>query len=409
MVDVEELLTRLYSAQGRQDPFPVYADLHAQGPIAALPPEPERRRVAAVAVGYDLVGAVLRDPEWSKAPPPGWTEQEILRTLQTSMMFINPPDHGRMRHVFAGTFTPRRLGALEPVVNRVADELLDRMADAGAGGLDFVAEFAYPLPARVMAEFIGIPETELDWYRERVDVIDAFLDVAGKTPQRLAAANAAGAELRAFYGELLAHRRRTPGEDLISGLLEAVDAGGVELTEDELVSNLIVLFNASFVTTVYMLSNGLPVLLAHPEVAAALATDPVLTAGAVDEILRLQAPVHLLARAAPRDTVLGGVPIPQGQNVLLLIAAANRDPAHFPDPDRFDPRRSGPPSLAFGLGLHYCLGAAVSRLEGRLALPRLLSRFPRLRIMEQPVYSGSLFLRGIDKLSVSPGEGSTRE
>ncbi|WP_027661160.1 cytochrome P450 [Salinispora fenicalii] len=403
MLDVEDLLARLYSAQGRQDPYPVYANLHAQGAIAALAPRPERQRVAAVAVGYDLVAAVLRDPEWFKQPPPDWTEQEILRTLQSSMMFINPPDHGRMRHVFAGTFTPRRLGALEPVINRVTDELLDRMADVGPGEVDFVAEFAYPLPARVMAEFIGIPATELAWYRERVDRIDEFLDVAGKTPERLAAANAAGADLRAFYRELLARRRRTPGDDLISGLVEAVDAGGVELTEDELISNLVVLFNASFVTTVYLLSNGLPVLLAHPEVAAALANDPELAAGAVDEILRLQTPVHLLARTAPRDTVLGGVSIPQGQNVLLLIAAANRDPAHFPEPDRFDPRRPGPPSLAFGLGLHYCLGAAVSRLEGRLALPRLLSRFPRLRILEQPVYSGSLFLRGIDKLSVSPG------
>ncbi|WP_018215659.1 cytochrome P450 [Salinispora vitiensis] len=409
MPDIEGLLTRLYSAPGRQDPYPVYADLHAQAAIAALAPRPERQRVAAVAVGYDLVAAVLRDPEWGKQPPPGWTDQEILRTLQSSMMFINPPDHGRMRHVFAGTFTPRRLGALAPVINRVTDELLDRMADAGPGEVDFVTEFAYPLPARVMAEFIGIPATELTWYRERVDRIDAFLDVAGKTPERLAAANAAGAELRAFYRELLVHRRRMPGEDLISGLVEAVDAGGVELTEEELISNLIVLFNASFVTTVYLLSNGLPVLLAEPEVAAALADDPELTAGAVDEILRLQTPVHLLARAAPRDTVLGGVSIPQGQNVLLLIAAANRDPAHFPDPDRFDPRRSGPPSLAFGLGLHYCLGAAVSRLEGRLALPRLLSRFPRLRILEQPVYSGSLFLRGIDRLSVSPGGRSIRE
>ncbi|QGN48523.1 cytochrome P450 [Micromonospora sp. WMMC415] len=403
MVDVQQLLTRLYSDEGRQDPYPSYAGLHALGPVTALPPRPEHRAIAAVAVGYDLVDAVLRDPEWYKQPPPGWEEQEILRTFQTSMMFVNPPDHGRMRHVFAGAFTPRRLGALEPVILRVADELLDGMADAGSGGTDFVADFAYPLPARVMAEFIGIPEADLSWYRERVDRIDEFLDVAGKTPQRLAAANTAGAELRAFYADLLAHRRRSPGQDLISGLVEAVDAGGVELTEDELISNLIVLFNASFVTTVYMFSNGLPLLLAHPEVAAALPGDPELTAGAVDEILRLEAPVHFLARAAPRDAVLGGVPIARDQNVLLVLAAANRDPARFPDPDRFDPRRPGPPSLAFGIGPHYCLGAAVSRLEGRLALPRLLSRFPRLRIEEPPTYSGSLFLRGIDKLLVDTG------
>ncbi|MDO3705294.1 cytochrome P450 [Micromonospora sp. C28SCA-DRY-2] len=402
-MDVTQLLTRLYSDEGRQDPYPCYAGLHELGPVSPVPARAEHRTVAAVAVGYDLVSQVLRDPEWYKQAPPGWREQEVLRTLQTSMMFVNPPDHTRMRAVFAKTFTPRRLGALEPVVVRVVDELLDRMADAGAAGFDFVAEFAYPMPARVMAEFIGIPAGELDFYRQRVERIDDFLDVAGKTPQRLAAANAAAAELRAFYAGLIAHRRRRPGGDLISALVEAVDAGDVPLTEDELVSNLIVLFNAAFVTTVYMLSNGLPLLLSHPEVAAALPGDDALTRGAVDEILRLEAPVHFLARAAPRDTVLGGVPVERDQNVLLVIAAANRDPARFADPDRFDPRRPGPPSLAFGVGLHFCLGAAVSRLEGRLALPRLLRRFPRLAVAERPIYSGSLFLRGIDKLLLHTG------
>ncbi len=402
-MDVGELLTGLYSEQGRQDPYPWYAGLHRLGPVSGVPPRAEHRTVAAVAVGYDLVDGLLRDPRWTKQPPPGWQEQEILRTFQTSMMFINPPDHTRMRHVFSGAFTPRRLGALEPVILRVVDGLLDRMADAGGGVVDFVADFAYPIPALVMAEFIGIPAADLAWYRERVERIDEFLDVAGKTPQRLAAANTAAQELRVFYRELLAHRRRTPADDLLSGLVEALDAGGVELTEEELVSNLIVLFNASFVTTVYMFSNGLPLLLAHPEVVAALPADETLAQGCVDEVLRLESPVHFLARAAPEDTVLGGVPVARDDNVLIIIGAANRDPARFPDPDAFDPTRPGPPSLAFGVGLHFCLGAAVSRLEGRLALPRLFARFPRLAVTETPAYSGSLFLRGIDKLLVSTG------
>jgi cytochrome P450 len=348
---------------------------------------------------------VLRDPGWYKGSPPGWQEQEILSTFLTSMMFVNPPDHTRMRAVFAKTFTPRRLSALEPVILRVTEERLDRMAEAGAGGaeVDFVAEFAYPIPALVMAEFIGLPEADLPWYRQRVDWIDEFMDVAGKTPERLARANTAATELRAYYRELIADRRRRPGEDLISGLVEARDAGGVDLTEEELISNLIVLFNASFVTTVYMFSNGLPLLLDHPDVVAALPGDDELTRGCVDEVLRMTSPVHFLARAAPRDTVLHGVPVAKDENVLLLIAGANRDPARFADPDRFDPRRSGPPSLAFGVGLHFCLGSAVSRLEGRLALPRLFARFPKLRVTETPVYSGSLFLRGIDKLFVTTG------
>ncbi|MGA4728160.1 cytochrome P450 [Micromonospora taraxaci] len=400
---VQELLTGLYSEEGRQNPYPWYADLHRLGPVSAVPPRAEHKTVAAVAVGYDVIDEVLRDPEWTKQPPPGWQEQEILRTFQTSMMFVNPPDHTRMRHVFSRTFTPRRLGALEPVIVRVVDDLLDRMADAGNSVVDFVADFAYPIPALVMAEFIGIPAGQLAWYRERVDWIDEFLDVAGKTPERLAAANTAAEELRVFYRELVAHRRRTPGDDLLSALVEALDSGEVELTEDELISNLIVLFNASFVTTVFMFSNGLPLLLAHPETVAALPADETLTQGCVDEVLRLESPVHFLARAAPRDTELAGVPVAQDDNVLIIIGAANRDPARFPEPDVFDPTRPGPPSLAFGVGLHYCLGAAVSRLEGRLALPRLFARFPGLTLTETPTYSGSLFLRGIDKLLVSTG------
>lgn len=400
---VQELLTGLYSEEGRQNPYPWYAELHRLGPVSAVPPRAEHRTVAAVAVGYDVIDEVLRDPEWTKQPPPGWQEQEILRTFQTSMMFVNPPDHTRMRHVFSRTFTPRRLGALEPVIVRVVDDLLDRMADAGNSVVDFVADFAYPIPALVMAEFIGIPAGQLAWYRERVDWIDEFLDVAGKTPQRLAAANTAAEELRVFYRELLAYRRRTPGDDLLSGLVEALDSGEVELTEDELISNLIVLFNASFVTTVYMFGNGLPLLLAHPETVAALPADEKLTQGCVDEVLRLESPVHFLARAAPTDMELAGVPVARDDNVLLIIGAANRDPARFPEPDVFDPTRPGPPSLAFGVGLHFCLGAAVSRLEGRLALPRLFARFPGLTVSETPTYSGSLFLRGIDKLLVSTG------
>ncbi|MEU4437629.1 cytochrome P450 [Micromonospora chalcea] len=405
-MDVSEILTGLYSEQGRQNPYPFYAALHEHGPINAVPARAEHSTVSAVAGGYDMVDQILRDPGWYKGFPPGWEEQEILRTFLTSMMFVNPPDHTRMRAVFAKTFTPRRLVALEPVIERVVADRLDHMAEVGADGheVDFVADFAYPVPALVMAEFIGLPPADLAWYRQRVDWIDEYMDVSGKTPERLARANQAAEELRVYYRDLIAHRRRTPGHDLISGLVEVLDAGGVDLTEDELISNLIVLFNASFVTTVYMFSNGLPLLLDHPDVTAALPGDDALARGCVEEVLRMESPVHFLARSAPAGVDLGGVPVDRDDNVLLLIAAANRDPARFPDPDRFDPRRPGPPSLAFGVGLHFCLGSAVSRLEGRLALPRLFARFPRLAVTQPYTYSGSLFLRGIDKLFVTTGE-----
>jgi len=402
-VDVESILAELYSDQGKRNPFPLYAALHELGPISALPRRAEKMVTVAVANGYDVVDEVLRAPGYYKQEPPGWQEHEVLRTFQTSMMFVNPPDHGRMRSVFHRTFTPRRLGALEPVVTRVVDNLLDRMAEKSADGseIDFVEDFAYPIPALVMAEFIGIPEQHLEFYREQVDRIDDFLDISGKTPEKLAAANDAAGRLREFYRDLIAHRRRTPSEDLISGLVEAVDSGGVELSEEELISNLIVLFNASFVTTVYMFSNGLPLLLDRPDLVAALPGDTTLAADCVEEILRLESPVHFLARAASEDTEVGGVPVGKDENIVLLICAANRDPARFPEPDRFLPGRAGPPQLGFGAGMHFCLGAAVSKLEGRLALPRLFARFPTLTVTGEPVLSGSLFLRGIDVLPVS--------
>ncbi|MBO4209033.1 cytochrome P450 [Micromonospora echinofusca] len=404
-MDITSVLAGLYSEDGRRDPYPHYADLHRLGPVSALPPRPLEGVPVAIACGYEVVDQVLRDPEWFKNTLPSEGEHQILNTFETSMMFTNPPTHGRMRQVFARAFTPRRLDALEPVVVRVTEQLLDRMADLGAGGasFDYVAEFAYPLPALVMAEFIGIPETDLDWYRVRVKQIDDFLDISGKTPELIRAADDAASELRGYYTDLIAHRRRSPGDDLISNLVAAVDAGTAGITEQELVSNLIVLFNASFVTTIYLLGSGLPLLLDQPDVVAKLPGDPDLALDCCHEILRCESPVQFLTRQAPRDTELAGVPVGRDQVVLLMVGAANRDPAVFADPDRFDPTRQGPPSLAFGAGAHFCLGAAVSRIEGRIALPRLFARFPGLAVAGPPVYTGNLFLRGVDVLPVTTG------
>ena len=306
-----------------------------------------------------------------------------------------------MRHVFSRTFTPRRLGALEPVILRVVDELLDRMADAGKAVVDFVADFAYPIPALVMAEFIGIPAGELAWYRERVEWIDEFLDVAGKTPERLAAANTAAEELRVFYRELLAHRRRVPGDDLLSGLVEALDSGEVELTEEELISNLIVLFNASFVTTVYMFSNGLPLLLGPPgDLVAAMPTDAKLAAGCVDEVLRLESPVHFLARAAAADTEVGGVPVAQDDNVLIIDRRGQPGPGPLPGARTASPDRAGPPQL--GLRRAAALlprggGVPSWRAASRCpACSRPVSRADRDRARRSS--AAASFLRGIDVL-----------
>lgn len=405
-VTADEILTELFSEQARANPYPLYRTLHEMGPVSPLRADQAGvRDLAAVATGYDVVDEVLRDPTFYKKGLPNTQEHVLLSTFETSMMFTNPPTHGRMRNLFHRTFTPRRLAAIDPTIYKMVDLLLDRMEEHGAGGrqLDFVEEFAAPLPALVMAAFVGIPEEDLDWYRARVRPIDAFLDLDGKTLEALAAADQAVTELRQFYADLINSRRAHPREDLLSALIKSLDAGEHQLTDDELISNMIVLFNASFLTTIYMLGSGLPLLLSRPDVTAELPGNADLADDCVHEILRCESPVQFLNRAAPEDTELAGVPIPKDGVVLLLLAAANRDPARFTDPDTFEPGRERLTSLAFGAGPHYCVGAAVSRAEGRIALPRLFERFPRLALAGDPIGTGSLFLRGMNSVPITLG------
>jgi cytochrome P450 len=308
-----------------------------------------------------------------------------------------------MRNLFSKTFTPRRLAAIDPILESVVGSLLDGMEERGAGGasVDFVEAFAAPLPALVMAAFVGIPAEDLDWYRARVHPIDAFMDLNGRSAAALRQANQAAQELRGYYADLIAQRRSRPREDLLSALVRSIDAGEHQLTDAELISNLIVLFNASFVTTIYLLGSGLPLLLSRPDVTAALPGNDDLAVDCVHEILRCESPVQFLTRTAPADVELAGVPVSKDSVLLLLVGAANRDPDRFTDPDTFEPAREKLTSLGFGAGAHYCLGAVVARSEGRIALPSLFQRFPRLALAGEPVGSGSLFLRGMRSVPVT--------
>ncbi|MGH3743058.1 MAG: cytochrome P450 [Micromonosporaceae bacterium] len=404
MVDADAILASLFAEDARKDPYPTYAKLRDLGPISPLDKRaPGMTPLVAVATGYDLIDQVLRDPKYYKKRGDEWWDHPILTTFHSSMMFSNPPDHGRMRRVFQKVFTPRRLSVLEPIVHRVADELLDRMADLGADGseLDYVADFAFPMPARVMAEFLGIPDSDLEWYRARVQRVDDYLDLDGKTPERLQAADTAAAELRDYYVEMIANRRRHSRDDLVSALVEANDSGESQMTETELISNLIVLFNASFVTTVHLLGTGLPLLLARPDLTKALPGNLELALDCVHEILRYDSSVQFLIRSAPYDLELGGVPVPKDGSVLLLIAGANRDSERFADADTFQPDRGKAPPLSFGAGLHFCLGAGVTRIEGQVALSKLFQRFPDLKLAGTPVGNGSLFLRGLKHVPIA--------
>jgi len=399
MRTADEILAALYTDAGRRDPYPLYDELRLLGP-ASLTPASEQ--YAAVANGFDAVDQVLRDHRFVKgggAPKPG--DDAITTALYSSMMFRTEPDHGRMRRVFHQVFTPRRVTALEPRIEQL--DLLERLAGLGADGrpVDFIAEFGYLLPAGVMSALLGIPDPDLEWFRIRVQRVEDYLDLGGRTPEKVAAANAAATEMSDYYRELIARRRVEPTEDLVSGLVQAIDSGEHELTDDELIGNLLVLFNASFVTTINLLGNALPPLLERPELVEKLAADPDVAAECVEEVLRYDGTAQLLVRTASEDLPVGDVVVPRGGVVLLLLGAANRDPRRFEDPARFDADRADKRHISFGAGPYFCVGAALARTEGRLALPRLFRRFPGLALAGTPVQSAGLALRGYEKLPVT--------
>ena len=390
MRTANEILVALGSEDGRRDPMPLFAELHRIGPVCRL--EPGSSPYAVVVNGYDAAQDALKDTRFHRLltadPDP---KDAVLRRLGGSMMFRNEPDHLRMRKVFQAVLTPRRLTGFEPVVEALTAELLDDLGKAGADGqvIDFV-DFAYRLPITVIGTFLGIPRSDLGWFRDRTQAIDDYLDLGGKAPERLAAANQAADELNDYYARMLADRRRSPRDDLVGSLVDS------ELAEQELIDNLLVLVNASFVTTMNLLTNGLELLLAGRP-------DPSRAADYVEEVLRHQSSVQLISRKASVDIELAGETITAGSLVLILPGAANRDPAKHPDVDAFDPDRQDLQHLSFGAGPFYCVGAGLARMEGRAAFGQLFQRFPQLKLAGEPVRSHSLLLRGHQSMPIRLG------
>ncbi|GHJ47270.1 cytochrome P450 [Catellatospora sp. TT07R-123] len=393
-------LNALLSEEGRIDPPALYARLHRAGDAVAVDGGVQGYAVAVH--GFDAVAQVLKDSRFRQLDAayldlttPQWRRHPALWMLRESMFFTDGPVHDRVRQMIGGAFTARRVNAMEDAVAALTDRLLDRLAELAADGpVEFMGEFAYLLPSSVMAQMLGVPQEDLAWFRPRVLAIGAILELDGGTWRNMVRADTAARELSAYFTELVAKRRQDPRDDLIS-LLAAED-----LSDEGLVANLITTFNAGFVTTTHLLGNGLTMLLERPELRAGLTAGNV--ASYVDEMIRFEPPVQILVRWAPQDADVQGLPVMAGEAVLVMIGAANRDPARFADPDRFDPTRPDAGSLSFGLGPHYCLGAALSRLEGQVAFPALFERFPKLALAEQ--VSGApkpLILRGHDTLAVS--------
>ncbi|MBW3548283.1 MAG: cytochrome P450 [Actinobacteria bacterium] len=404
------LFELLATPEGRADPYARYAELRERWPVHRLVLDASAGTGGTwVLSRFDHCQAVLRHPRVGKdfaAMQRRWglTEEELAAQVRftddrRSMLFRDPPDHTRLRGLVSKAFTPRTVEALRPHVVRLVDDLLD---EVGVGEVEVMTALAFPLPVTVIGEMLGVPLDDRPQFQRLVRASAASLEPF-VTPEALAAANAATLEMEAYFRGLVAERRMAPADDLLSHLIAAEDNGD-QLTEQELLSTAILLFAAGFETTTNLIGNGLLALLRHPDQLERLRHDPALLPSAVEELLRYDSPVQVNGRVAGDDVDIDGHHIPAGATVLTLLGAANRDPRRFSDPERLDVGRSEGSSMSFGSGIHFCLGAALARMEGQVFFGRLLERYPTIELLdESPAYRDSITLRGLAELPVALG------
>jgi cytochrome P450 len=350
---------------------------------------------------YDDAAMMLRDPRFGRRGFQQILESRFGRQgLGQSMLFQDPPDHTRLRTLVNKGFTPRVIEGMRGRIQQVVDSLLDQVK--AAGHMDVVADLAYPLPVIVICEMVGVPAEDRDKFREWSYAIARSLDAIAVPNEELARrANEAQDALTGYFGRLVEERRRAPRPDLLSALIAAEEAGD-RLSTEELFATGILLFIAGHETTVNLIGNGTLALLRNPDQMQRLRAEPGLIASAVEELLRYDSPVQRTGRLLYEDVTISGKTIPKGSIAVALIGAANRDPAHFPDPDRLDIARTDNRHLAFGWGIHFCLGAPLARLEGQIAFSTLLQRFPKLALAgEQIEYRETSTLRGLRALPVT--------
>ena len=398
--EVLALLDELTRMPGRADPYPRYARLREISPVVRA------EDGALVVTGYGDCATVVRDPRLQHLPAdmlafvgfPDWREHPALHQLFTSMLTLNPPDHTRLRRLVSSAFTPRRVEALRPAIERMVQDLLDGMD--GHDELDFVEAFAFPLPVNVIGELLGVPAHERAGFQSLVRDWTQVLEVI--TPDVLAPAAPPAAAIPDHLAGLGGQRRARPTDDLLSALVQA-QAADDRLTDEEVLSNAALLFAAGFETTTNLLANGVVALLGHPEQYALLGRRPDLAQPAVEELLRYDSPVQLSSRVVTAPLELGGVTVGEGERVVAYLGAGNHDPARFTDPGALRLDRTDNAPLSFGGGIHYCLGAPLARLEAQIALPALARRFPSLALTGQAQRRDSLSLKGYTSLRLRTG------
>ncbi|MGH9443463.1 MAG: cytochrome P450 family protein [Thermoanaerobaculia bacterium] len=390
------------SPKFKADPFPTFARLRREEPVCRVPVPGWKR--AWLVTRYDDVAGLLKDDRFAKDPlraVSGTKEKQpwiprFLRPLARNMLDVDPPDHTRLRAIVQKAFTPKFVDALEPRIRSLTEELLDRVRPS----MDLIDAYALPLPATVIAEMLGIPASD----RHRFHRWSQRIVSLTPSPAGLLAGTPAAIAFLRYIRRLAAQRRAAPGDDLLSALVAAEEEGD-RLTADELVAMVFLLLIAGHETTVNLIGNGVLALLEQRTEWERLRADPGLFPSAVEELLRFGSPLLTATeRYARVDVAVAGTTIPRGSLVYAALASANRDEGQFPSPDVLDVGRNPNRHLAFGFGVHYCLGAPLARLEGRIAIEALIRRFPALRLAvphSRLRWRRGLVLRGLVSLPVT--------
>ncbi|HEU4368778.1 MAG TPA: cytochrome P450 [Methylomirabilota bacterium] len=392
--DIE--LTALDSAF-RTDPHPVLAHLRRREPVHY-----DSLIKRWVLTRQDDIERVLRDRTMASDPRKAndGTYMRLFvppRDRKPSLLLLDAPDHTRLRALVTKAFTQRAIERLAPRIREIIEELLDAVAEQER--FDLIAAFAGPLPVIVIAEMLGIDPADRDDFKRWSD-LDAMTFNPMLSDEQRAVLAEAMSQRDAYLRRALAERRAKPRDDLLSALIAAEESGD-QLNDDEIVTMCALLLAAGNVTTTDLIGNGVWTLLRHPDQLQKLRDDPSLIGNAVEEILRFESPVVQTARIPTADVEIGGCPMRRGESVLTFLAAANRDPGAYPEPDRFDITRKDVHHHSFGGGAHFCLGAQLARLEAQLAIAALVGRFPRLRLVNEPLEWRALpAFRGLVKLPV---------
>ncbi|WP_165839700.1 cytochrome P450 [Mycobacterium montefiorense] len=409
--ELQKLLFEFLDPANRADPYRLGVQFREHGPI--LLPESH----LAVFSTYRDCDDVLRHPSSSSDRMKSARAREQIeaqiRELTASgapqpaqvppgFLFLDPPDHTRLRKLVSKAFAPKVVNALQPDITDLVDGMLDGIAEKRR--FDVVEDFAYPLPVAVICRLLGVPLEDEPQFSHASGLLaqslDPFVEFTGSVSDGLQESLDAGARLREYLHGLIDRRRSQPGDDLMSGLV-AVEESGDQLTEEEIVSTCLLLLVAGHETTVNLIGNAILALLREPAQWAALRADPTRASAVVEETMRYDPPVQMVGRTALEDMTIGTAEVPEGHVMMLLLAAAHRDPTEFDRPDIFDPDRGVLRHLGFGCGIHYCLGASLARMEAGIALSEVTARFPQARLDSEPQYKANVTLRGLSELTVA--------